>query len=117
MHHRIDTALRRLRQDLGAQLNRSAIDDACRHPGHAWRGCPLTPVAIVHWFLIQVLHGNTAIEHVSLLAGRAFTGSAYCQARARLPLEVLRAVLRGVVRALAPCAEAEGRWRGHRTFL
>jgi hypothetical protein len=77
----------------------------------------LNPVAIVHWFAIQVLHGNTALNHVSLLADRSFTDAAYCQARARLPLRVFQLVLRGVVEALVPDTHAEGLWRGHRTFL
>ena len=37
--------------------------------------------------------GNTALTHVSLLAGLAFTASAFCQARARLPLAVFQTVL------------------------
>jgi hypothetical protein len=77
----------------------------------------LTPAAIIHWFLVQVLHGNTALTHVSLLAGRAFTGSAFCQARARLPLAVFQTVLREMIKALIPTTESVGRWRGHRTFL
>ncbi len=63
-----------------------------------------------------MLHGNTALTHLTLKARRAFTESAYCQARARLPLAVFRAVLRFVVRSLVPATE-EGLWRGHRTFL
>ena len=77
----------------------------------------MTPAAIIHWFLIQVLHGNTALTHVSLMAGRAFTASAFCQARSRLPLAVFRAVLREMVKVLIPATEAAGRWLGHRTFL
>jgi hypothetical protein len=77
----------------------------------------LTPAAIIHWFLIQVLHGNTALTHVSLLAGRAFSDAALCMARARLPLAVFQAVLRDMVKAAIPDTEAIGRWRGHRTFL
>jgi hypothetical protein len=117
MHRRIDTALRRLRQDLSRHLDESAINGVCKRLGHLWRQCHLTPFAIIHWFLIQVLHGNTALEHVSLLAGRSFTAGAYCQARSRLPLAVFRAVLCEVIRALLPQTEAEGLWRGHRTFL
>ena len=79
--------------------------------------CLLTPAAIIHWFLVQILHGNTALTHVSLLAGRAFTASAFCQARAALPLAVFRAVLREMVKGLIPATEAVGLWRGHRTFL
>ena len=77
----------------------------------------MTPAAIIHWFLIQVLHGNTALTHVSLLAGRAFTASAFCQARARLPLAVFQTVLRAVVKILVPATEVAGLWFGHRVLL
>ena len=118
MHHRISHTLHTLRQDLAARLGEDVIRAACRAAGHTWcDSCLLTPAAIIHWFLIQVLHGNTALTHVSLLAGRAFSASAFCQARARLPLAVFRALLRQMVRALIPDTEAIGRWRGHRTFL
>ncbi len=118
MHRRISTTLSALRQDLAARLGEDVILAACRAVGHTWcDSCLLTPAAIIHWFLIQVLHGNTALTHVSLLAGRAFSASAFCQARARLPLAVFRALLRDMARALIPDTEAIGRWRGHRTFL
>jgi Transposase DDE domain len=118
MHRRISHTLNTLRQDLAAKLGGDVIHHACRLAGHSWYDCCLlTPAAIIHWFLIQVLHGNTALTHVSLLAGRTFTASAFCQARARLPLAVFRTVLREMVKALIPDTEAVGRWRGHRTFL
>ncbi len=118
MHRRISTTLNALRQDLAAKLGEDFIHAACRAAGHTWCDtCLLTPAAIIHWFLIQVIHGNTALTHVSLLAGRAFSDSAFCQARARLPLAVFQAVLRGMVKALIPDTEAIGQWRGHRTFL
>src|SRR3954469_25779531 len=118
MHHRISSTLRALRQDLAARLGDDVILVACRAAGHTWcDSCLLTPAAIIHWFLIQVLHGNTALTHVSLLASRAFTAGPFCQARSRLPLAVFRAVLRGIVEALIPDTEAIGRWRGYRTFL
>lgn len=118
MHRRISTTLRSLRQDLAAKLGADVIHSACRDAGHTWcESCLLTPAAIIHWFLIQIFHGNTALTHVSLLAGRAFSASAFCQARARLPLTVFQALLRGLVRAVIPDTEAIGRWRGHRTFL
>jgi Transposase DDE domain len=118
MHRRISTILQRLRQDLAATLGTDVILAACLAAGHTWNDdALLTPVAIVHWFLVQILHGNTALTHVSLLAGRAFTASAYCQARARLPLAVFQAVLRHLIAAVIPDTQAHGRWRGHRTFL
>lgn len=118
MHRRISTILKRLRQDIATPLGADFIHAACLAAGHTWcDDALLTPAAIIHWFLIQVLHGNTALTHVSLLAGRLFSASAFCQARARLPLAVFRAVLRDMVRAFIPDTEAIGRWRGHRTFL
>lgn len=118
MRRRIDTALDRLRQDLRPHLDESAVNGICQRLGHRWRrDALLTPFTIVLWFVIQVLHGNTALTHITLKARRAFTESAYCQARSRLPLAVFRAVLHFVIGALVPRTEAEGLWRGHRTFL
>jgi Transposase DDE domain len=118
MHQRIVATLRQLRQDLARQLDEKAVHNACRSAGHRWRDRLLTPAVIIHWFIIQVLHGNTALEHISLLAGRAFTASAYCLARAKLPLRVYEAVLRGVIKALVPETHTAGLWLGrHRTFL
>ena len=73
MHRRIDTALRQLRQDLAPHLDEPAVQDAGTQVGHVWRACLLTPFAILPGFLLQVLPGNTALTHVSLLAGRSFT--------------------------------------------
>lgn len=117
MHHRIDTILERLRQDIASRLDPEAVRSACRQAGHGWRRCVLNPVAIVHWFVIQVLHGNTSLEHVARLGGGTFTGPAYCLARALLPRAVLQIVLHDLVKALIPVTQAEGLWRGHRTFL
>jgi hypothetical protein len=117
MSHRIVAILRELRQDLARHLDRHAILDACRATGHTWRDCRLDPPAIVHLFLLQVLHGNTALTHLPRLAGWSFTASAFCQARARLPLAVFREVLRRVGVALRRDTDADGRWLGHRTIL
>ena len=118
MHRLLDNTLRAIRQDLDIHLDRPFIERACRHAGHSWRSCGLTPTALVHWLLIQVLHGNTALNHISLLAGRAFTASAICQARARLPLAVLQAILKALVTSLDPATRDEdGRWNGHRVSL
>ena len=117
MHHRIDTILKRLRQDVGRRLDPDSIRSACREAGHSWRDRVLNPVALVHWFVIQVLHGNTSLEHVARPGGGLFTGAAYCLARGLLPLAVFQVVLHDPVKALIPRTQAEGRWRGHRTFL
>ena len=117
MHHRIDTILKGLRQDLAHRLEPESIRSACRSADHTWRESILNPVAVVHWFVIQVLHGNSSLQHVSLLAGRTFTDAAYCMARARLPLAVFRGVLAGLIKALVPQTRSGGAWQGHRTWL
>ena len=71
----------------------------------------------IHLFVLQVLHGNTACAHLPHLAGIAFTDSAYCEARSRLPLAVLQALLRRLVLTCRPVTDSTGLWRGHRTWL
>ena len=117
MHHRFDTILTRLRQDLAAWLDPDSIRAACRRVGHRPRRCVLDPVAVVHWFVLQVLHGNTSLVHVARLGRGLFTGAAYCLARSALPLAVFQIVLIDLIKALIPATHAEGLWRGHRTFL
>jgi hypothetical protein len=118
MHHRISSILNQVRQGVTSTLSSDFIHAACLASGHTWcDDALLTPAAIIHWFLIQVFHGNTALTHVSILADRLFSASAFCQARARLPLAVFRTVLREMVKAIVPDIEVTGRWRGHRTFL
>ena len=85
--------------------------------GHRTRRCVLDPVAVVHWFVLQVLHGNTSLEHVARLGRGLFTGAAYCLARSALPLAVFQIVLVDLIKSLIPATHAEGLWRGHRTFL
>jgi hypothetical protein len=51
--------------------------------GYQWRTRQLDPVTTVHLFLLQILHGNTACNHLPHLAAQRFTASAYCQARTR----------------------------------
>jgi hypothetical protein len=109
--------LRQLRQDLPELLDRQAIERHCRSLGHSWRRRLFDPFSIVHVFLIQILHGNTALTHLPHLVGRAFTASAFCQARIRLPLAVLQALLERVGSTLRCDTRSTGRWLGHRTLL
>jgi hypothetical protein len=73
------------------------LDQACRAHEFSWRGRLLTPLVTVRLFLLQVLHGNAAIAHLRQLAGIDFADSSYCEARQRLPLEVLTALLTSLV--------------------
>ncbi len=110
-------ALARIKADVALHLQAAVIERTCRELGHTWRDRILTPVVTVHAFLLQVLHGNTACDHVPHLMGGNFTGEAYCQARRRLPLELFQRLLAGVTGCLASCRDEAQRWCGHRVWL
>jgi hypothetical protein len=117
MHHRIVSILHRFKQDPSRLLDRPAILDICRSIGHKWRQCLFDPVATIHVFLVQILHGNTAIRHLPHLTARAFTDAAYCLARSRLPLKVFQGLVRSVADSLHGATRDTGRWLGHRVFV
>ena len=116
-HRRLDTVLRSVRQDVAQLLSPEAIETACRQAGHSWRNRILTPFELIHLFLVQILLRNTSAQHISLLAGRSFTDSAFCQARARMPLSVYRNLLSGMILRTIGDTGDEGLWHGHRTWL
>lgn len=62
-----------------------------------WRERLLTPVVMVRLFLMQILFGNTAITHLRQLSGIDFAPASYCQARMRMPLQLLRSLLRWTI--------------------
>lgn len=105
------------KQNWLAEIDPAAIEFACVQHGCRWRDRVLTPVITVQVFMLQVLHGNTACTHLSKLAKLCFTGAAYCQARKRVPLEVLAMLLTRSVEQLQRDAFDTGRWLGHRVFF
>jgi hypothetical protein len=117
MPPRIIPILDRLRQDIAAGLAQQTIAEACREVNHRWRKRVLDPATTVYLFLLQVLHGNTACQHVVHFGGWSFTDSAYCQARKRLPLAVFHALLEAIAAAFRSATAGEARWHGHRVWL
>ena len=117
MPPRIVPILNRLRQDIAADLATDTIEEACRQTNHSWRKRLLDPATTVYLFLLQILHGNTACQHVAHFGGWSFTDSASCQARERLPLAAFHGLLEKAA-ATFRSATAEGsRWLGHRVWL
>lgn len=112
----IATALARVKDDLPRMIEQHVLGYLAQHAEWMWRQRLLDPLTTTLLFTTQVLHGNTAINHLPHLAGLDFTATAYCQARARLPLELLQAVSAGVTRELLAASDADGRWRGHRVW-
>jgi len=115
----IAKALERIKGGITETIPEGLIEELCREAGHRWRDRDLGPVVTTHLFLRQVLEGNVAVGELRRQSGLSFTDSAYCQARARLPREVLDRLQRAVTEALDALTEPRPseRWRGHRVFL
>jgi hypothetical protein len=106
--------LARVKDDPAALIDPAVVERSCVEAGHRWRERTLGPRATLEAMALQMLHGNTAMAHVVRLAGGGFCESAYCQARARLPIAVVRAQLRAfTLRSGGPPAD----WKGHRVTL
>jgi Transposase DDE domain len=113
----LTSALREIRDDLADRLEPLALKDLCLSLGCRWRARILDPVTTIHLFILQILHRNTACTHLPRLTGLGFSASAYCQARSRLPLAVLQALLRRLIETCKPLTDTVGLWHGHRTWL
>jgi hypothetical protein len=108
--------LKRIQCDLTNVLQADVVVDVFRQAGMRWRTRVLDPLTTLRLFVLQILHGNTAINHLRHFHSEPFTDSAYCQARGRLPLAALRQLLKRLVSVLQPLMKSDGRWLGHRTF-
>ena len=112
------TALARLRREPFADLRIAQhVDQLCRDAAHAWRDTLLTPLMTLRLFALQVLHGNTSIAHLRQLSGLGFAPASYCEARQRLPLAVLTALLRQTARWAEQLAAAPVRLIGQRVLI
>ncbi len=109
--------LRQVRDDLANVLEPLSLAQLCRSLGIRWRQRILDPITTIHLFSLQILHGNTACAHLPRLTALSFTASAHCQARARLPLAVLQALLRQITQTLQPLTDTSQAWHGHRTWF
>lgn len=123
---RVSSILTRIANDLEQYLPEESVLAAFRAAGHAWRERQLGPVRTLHLFILQVLACNTAMAHLRHMAGEVFSLAAYCQARARLPLEALQALLRDSSAAMRAAADravcnggnpVAGLWHGLHAYL
>lgn len=112
----IASAVQRIKQNVGAALSEEAINQACRQADHHWRERELGPAKTIWAFLLQVLHGNTACQHVVRIARLTCSATAYCRARARIPLAAYEQLLVQTTQA-ARCSTLVPLWHGHRTFV
>src|SRR3954470_10890102 len=114
----ITGSLSRIKQNALGALGPGVVEQVCVELGHSWRDRELDPATTIALFVQQVVHGNVACSEVRHLAGKSFTPSAYCQARARLPLAVIQNLLRRVCdAAMVATRQPKHLWLGqHRVF-
>ena len=114
----VTAVLSRFKTEWATQWQPEAIIGACEEAGYPfWRDRVLTPVTTIQLFLVQILHGHTACTPLPHLSGMRFSASAYCQARAKLPLDLFGLLLTRLCASVQPHVSDAGRWHGHRTFL
>lgn len=115
----ISGALGRIKQEVFEPLSRTAIEEVCLELDHVWRSGPLDPPNTVGLFVRQISEGNISCEQVRHLGSEPFTAAAYCQARQRLPLEVLRRLSGRVCDAIRRGSQEdeEYRWFGHKVHV
>lgn len=116
MHLHLIAALERIKKNVSDALSAPVIQQACRAAGYCWRERELGPAETVWAFLLQILHGNTACQHVVRLAQLTCSATAYCQARIRIPLVVFETLLEQTTEAARRITQVP-LWRGHRTFV
>jgi len=115
IHYNIAGVLKKLKRDWSGIFEKDGLKDLCSSLGYKWRKRLLPPLQTLELLLLQVLHGNTSITHLRHIAGVNFSASAYCQARARLPIELLNRILERIGKRAR--REESKNWLGHRTFL
>ena len=79
---------RRLKQRLPEVIGTGLVQSLMEKLPRVFRERILTPAIVVQLLVLRILEGNTAYAHLPHLAHMAFTASAFCQALARLPLEL-----------------------------
>lgn len=114
----IPERLLRVKDDPACIVDEDVVRRACIEAKHSWRERTLDPATTLRDFVAQVACGNTAITDLTRILGDAFSPSAYCQARQRLPVSAVKAALEAFnARARADSLDRSGLWRGHRVAL
>lgn len=114
----IASALLRIKSDPLACLGGAERVNGCfAAAGHLWRDRVLDPANTMALFILQVLHGNTAISHLRWLSRIEVVASSYCAARARLPVAGVAAVVEQLSCDDRGRSERTSLWLGRRVLM
>lgn len=102
-------------------LDQELCEELCSRHGYHFRETTLRPGRTVKLFGWQMLMGNVPLDAVRHHADGAFSASAFCQARQRLPLAAMEELAeRTAQMALTVMggsdAPEDQLWKGHRVF-
>jgi hypothetical protein len=115
---RIAHALGRVARDPLADLPPELpVDQLLADRRVTWRDRLLPPLTTLRLLLVQIAHGNCAIAALRHLSGLAFAPSSYCEARGRLPVELIYALLGWVRDAAAAHVAAATARVARRVFV
>ena len=118
----IASTLARIESDpLSCLGGRDRVNQHFALAGHVWRERVLDPATTLMLFILQVLHGNTAITHLRHLSGTRVAASSYCTARKRLPLQALARLVELLccdsITHIQHAATRSAMWLGRRVVL
>ena len=119
----IASTLSRIKSDpLHCLGGKQRVNEHFAQAGHVWRDRVLDPATTLMLFILQVLHGNTAITHLRHLSRVAVSASSYCAARSRLPLMALATLVESLccdrIKNIQQAAVAgPAAWLGRRVVL
>lgn len=114
----IATALDRIKHTSSSGIRMELAEPLCREMGLEYRNTVLTPPQTILWLARQVLMGNVSGPELCRKAGGAFTPSAWCEARKRLPLELLPELSRRICLTAGYGLDQDPQmlWHGHRVW-
>jgi hypothetical protein len=115
----IASTLARIKSDPLCPLGgKQHVNELFAQAGHVWRERVFDPATTLGLFILQVLHGNTAITHLRHLCNFDVRPQSYCDARARLPLLTLAWVIEQWCRdCIKYTQDTAATWLGRRVFL
>jgi IS4 transposase len=112
------STLRRIKSDpLNCLGGGDRVNEIFAKVGHVWRNCTFNPAHTMKLFILQVLHGNTAMSHLRDLTGEDVKDATYCEARMKLPVEGVAAAIESMHSECSECSETSRHWLGHRVLI
>jgi hypothetical protein len=116
----IDECLDAIKCDPMDVLDGTQIIELCREFDY-WPEADgkLDPATLIALFMQQIASGNVSCDATRLIGRDAFSASAYCQARMRLPVGVIQTLARQSYQKISDLIDDEDqhRWHGHRVLL